>query len=320
MNIHQDSISARIVKPVMAGIRNSIRTISFLLSITIPVSFVVSLLSWSGVISTVSKVFEPLFRVVGLPGEAAPSLLSGIFLNNYSAIAALQVTGLNIRQATLVAIMTLTCHNLFIETPVMKRSGSSMIVVILLRLSTALLLGWILNVLLPQNLGRSMISVETLPLRLDFVPMLSVWFGSIVLLSGKMVLIVIVIMVLQRILEEFQAMNFLSRLLSPLMILFGLPLKSSFLWLVINTVGYAYGAGVVIAEIEDGKMSKQDGDLFNRHAAICHSLLEDTILFGVLGVPILWIVVPRLLAAMLSVWLERARRTIFRRSFRVGTV
>jgi hypothetical protein len=67
-------------------------------------------------------------------------------------------------------------------------------------------------------------------------------------------------------------------------------------------------------------MKRQEADLFNHHAAVSHSLLEDTILYAALGIPVFWLTVPRLAMAILVVWAERLRRTAFRRSFRVGTV
>jgi hypothetical protein len=89
---------------------------------------------------------------------------------------------------------------------------------------------------------------------------------------------------------------------------------------VINIVGYAYGAGIIEGQVKAGSMKPQEADLFNHHAAVCHSLMEDTVLFLAFGVPLFWITLPRLVLALLAVWLERARRRIFRRSFRVGTV
>jgi hypothetical protein len=67
-------------------------------------------------------------------------------------------------------------------------------------------------------------------------------------------------------------------------------------------------------------MKPRDADLFNHHAGICHSLLEDTTLFLAVGIPFFWITLPRFLLALLVVWLERARRRFSRRTFRIGTV
>ena len=115
-------------------------------------------------------------------------------------------------------------------------------------------------------------------------------------------------------------MAFLSRMSAPVMKVFGLPREARFLWIVVNVVGYAYGAGIIEEQVRAGRMKSQDGDLFNHHAGMCHSLLEDSVLYLAVGIPLLWITLPRILFAILVVWLERARRRFSRRSFRVGTV
>jgi hypothetical protein len=91
---------------------------------------------------------------------------------------------------------------------------------------------------------------------------------------------------------------------------FGLPDDAAFLWVVSNTLGLAYGAGVLKREVADGNLSREHGDLLNHHIAVSHSLLEDTLLFVALGVPALWITVPRIVLAMLAVWERRAERAI----------
>jgi hypothetical protein len=72
--------------------------------------------------------------------------------------------------------------------------------------------------------------------------------------------------------------------------------------------------------VKDGKMKPQEADLFNHHAALCHSLFEDTVLYAAIGTPVFWITVPRLVMALIVVWFERFRRQRFRKSFRAGTL
>ena len=43
-------------------------------------------------------------------------------------------------------------------------------------------------------------------------------------------------------------------------------------------------------------------ELLNRSIAICHSLLEDTLLFVAIGAWALWITMPRLVLAAAAVW------------------
>ncbi|MDP2815506.1 MAG: nucleoside recognition domain-containing protein [Rectinemataceae bacterium] len=310
----------RITKAATDGARKSIGTTWFLLRIMVPVSLAVAILGWSGVLGWIAAIIAPLMKPIGLPGEAALACLSGALLNNYSAIAVMSSLSLDMRQVTIIAVMCLVCHNLLVETAVMKKTGSSAVRMATLRLGSAYVLAWILNRILPASLSARQFSSAVTGNKPPFMVMLAGWTGSTASLAVKIIIIVAVIMIAQKLLEEFSVMNYLSRLFAPLMIVLGLPRSASFLWLVINGVGYAYGAGIIVAEIEAGKMKPQESDLFNHHAAITHSLLEDTILYAAISVPVFWLLVPRILMSMAVVWIERMRRHVFRRSFRVGTV
>jgi hypothetical protein len=312
-------IAPRARDAVWRGLKGGAKTSWFLVSIIVPVTLVVALLGWSGILERVAVVLRPLMALLGLSGDAALVFISSVFLNIYSAIAVAGSLSLDLRQATILAIMCLTAHNLIVETAVMRKSGSSAARMVLLRVAAALVLGWLYSLALPAFLSSRPFSAAFSQARPDFLGMLAAWAMSTGRLAVKIVAIVFGIMVAQRLLEEFKAMDFLSKLFAPIMKFFGLPDRSSFLWIVINVVGYSYGAGIVVEQIGSGKMKSQDGDLFNHHAGMCHSLLEDTALYLALGLPLFWLTLPRLLAAAVVVWAERARRALFRRSFRVGT-
>ena len=189
----------------------------------------------------------------------------------------------------------------------------------ILRLAGALVLGYVFNLVLP-SFGNASVAIGATVAKTEFWPMIAAWGLSTLRLVVKIVVLVLSIMVGQRLLEEFHIIDVLSNLMAPFMRIFGLSENTSVLWIVINVVGYAYGAAIIIERVKDGKMKPQEADLFNHHAALCHSLLEDTILFMAIGVPLFWITVPRLLLALVVVWFERFRRQRFRRSFKVGTV
>jgi len=263
----------------------------------------------------------PLMQFIGLPGAAALVFITSAFLNIYSAIAVAFSMSLDMRSATILAIMCLTAHNLIVETAVMRKTGSSGLKMVFLRILAAFAAAYVYNLLLPEDLGSVPFSSSLdLAGRPEFLGMIANWGRSTLSLALKIALIVLGITVVQRFFEEFGAMDFLSRLFAPLMRLFGLPRKSSFLWIVINVVGYAYGAGIIQEEVEAGNMKQREADLFNHHAGMCHSLIEDTILFTAVGIPLFWLTVPRVVLALLAVWLERLRRHFLRQSFRVGTV
>jgi spore maturation protein SpmB len=113
-------------------------------------------------------------------------------------------------------------------------------------------------------------------------------------------------MVLQRILREFGLIRLLSYVLFPVLWLLGLPRRTAFLWIVANVLGLAFGAAVILEEAESGALDKDDAQLLNRSIAVCHSLLEDTLLFVAIGAWAVWITLPRLALAAAVVWMYRA--------------
>ena len=314
------NLLTRIGGAIETGAKKSISTVWFLLKIMVPTSLAVALLGWSGFLQAIAGFLSPLMRLIGLPGQAALVFISGALLNNYSAIAAMGSLALSLRDATILALMSLIAHNLIIETAVMKSAGSSAIKMLLLRVGTAIVGAFILNLLLPQSMAGTVFSPGIISEKTAFFVMLGNWGLSTLGLVAKIIIYVLIIMMTQSLFNEFKLIDVLSRLLAPFMRIFGLPPEASFLWIIINIVGYAYGAGIIKAEYESGKMKKRDGDLFNHHAAISHSLLEDTILYSGIGISAFWLMVPRLLLAIAIVWIERFRRNHFKKSFRVGTV
>jgi hypothetical protein len=184
-----------------------------------------------------------------------------------------------------------------------------MAAMLVLRLATSLLAAYALNLVLPAgdvtahtrgaNVGG-----------LTFWPMLAAWAVSTGWLVGKIALIVTGLMVLQRMLNEFGIIAILSRLLYPILWLLGLPRKTAFLWIVANTLGLAYGSAVMIEETAQGQIDRREVELLNRSIAICHSLLEDTLLFVAIGAWALWITLPRMALAAAAVCGYRLWRTI----------
>jgi hypothetical protein len=314
-------LATRFFRACFDGVKASLRTIWFLLKVVVPVTFAVALLEWLGVLAWISGLLGPAMGFVGLPGQAALVLISSVFLNIYTAIAVAASMTLDLKSATILALMCLTAHNMIVETAVMRKTGSSAVKMVLLRIGAALAVGFVLDLILPEWMARTPYSAAAASgSRPSFAGMAGSWAVSTGLLSLKIAAIVLAVMVAQRLLEEFGVLGLLSRLLAPFMKIFGLPREASFLWIVINVVGYSYGAGVVMEQVSAGSMKKQDADLFNHHAGLCHSLVEDTALYFTVGIPLFWITVPRLIMGALVVWLERIRRRIVLRSFRAGTI
>jgi spore maturation protein SpmB len=294
----------------------------------IPLSLGVLLLDKSGVLAWFAWFMAPLMRLAGLPGEAALVFLSSLFLNIYSAIAVIETLKLPARDLVILASLCCIAHNFFVECLVMKRTGSSLVRIALLRFLCALAVAGVLNRLLPPAPGipppleaavGGAASLPPIGLDLGELPSLIVsWLRGTGFLILRIVLIIFVIIFFQKLLEAFGFIRLLGRLTVPLMRILGLPAATGYLWIVASMIGVVYGSAILIEEIRSGRINPQDADLFNHHAAVSHAQLEDTLLFTALGVPFLWAALPRFFMAILVVWLERFRRFLFRRSFRVS--
>jgi spore maturation protein SpmB len=262
------------------------------------------ILDYSGFLLWLSGLTAPFVRLLGLRGESALVLLTSGFLNIYSAIAVIQSINFSLREITIMALMCLIAHNLIIETAVQKKTGSSGIWMVFLRIITAIAGGLILNFILPPD--TSMIGVHSSNhIVLTFAQTFSHWSQDTFILILKIIVIIWALNFLQRVLDEFSITLLLSRIMSPVLRLFGLPPQASFMWLIANIIGLAWGSAVLIDQTEQGKITGKEANILNHHIAISHSLLEDTLLFAALGVSIYWLIFPRLLLAFIAVWLFR---------------
>jgi len=294
----------RLQSCVKSAMPSAIKTSLWFLKITIPISLTVTLLSFFGVLTIISQYLSPVFNLIGLPGEAALVYISSAFLNVYSAIAVITSIDFTLREMTILAIMSLIAHNLILETAVQKKTGSKVWHIVLIRIGTSIVAAILLNVLLPAQMGLLKLEVQTTstPLLLD---VLSSWGVSALKLSLKIVVLITLLMILQRILLEFKITDILSSIFKPFLRVMGLPASTSFMWLVANLLGLAYGSAVMIDEVQSGRLSKEDADLLNYHIAISHSNLEDLILFAAIGISVWWLLLPRIVFAMIAVWGRR---------------
>ncbi|MDR2927147.1 MAG: nucleoside recognition domain-containing protein [Cytophagaceae bacterium] len=300
-----ETCKQRILNSVRVVMPSALRTAWWMIRITVIISFGVEVLRYFGIINFISQVLSPVFKLVGLPGEAALAWITGYFVNVYSAVAVMTSLHLDVRSATILAVMVLCAHNMIVETAVQKKTGTSFWRITAVRTLSAAILGFTLNLIMPESTENVMPAVADTAFGLPVLELLHEWF----LRTGKLILqmtaIIIVLSIVQRLLAEFGVIRFISKLLKPLLYILGLPGKTSFLWIVANFLGLAYGAAIMIEEAERGKISKHDADLLNHHIGISHSNVEDLLLLYASGGLFWWMLLPRIGWAVILVWERR---------------
>lgn len=288
---------------------SAFKTIWWLTKIMALLSFAIMLLQYIGVIEWISYWLTPIFSHFGLPGEAALAYVSGYFVNCYSAIAVMTTLDLSTRAATILSVMVLCSHNMILETTVQHKTGSPIIKIIIIRTLSAFILGWVLNKIMPGSFESSSLT-NSIQEELTFAIMLKDWALRTAKNIVLMAVIVYFLTVLQKILTEYGIIEYISRFLKPMMIFFGLSPRCAFLWLVSNTLGLAYGAGIMIEEAEKGETTKEENDLLNMHIGISHSNLEDLLLFTAAGGAYLWMLLSRWCMSLIWVWFFRVYKSM----------
>ncbi len=280
---------------------SALKTIWWLTKIMVSVSFAIMLLQYFGIIEVISRWLTPVFSSFGLPGEAALAYVSGYFVNCYTAMAVMSSLHLDMRAATILAVMVLCSHNMIVETTVQAKTGSSALRIVVIRTLSAFVLAFVLNKIMPGQFEKTVAETVTTE-NLTFVEMLKNWALRTVKTVGLMIVLVYALTLLQRILNEFGIIEHIANFLKPVMVFFGLPPRTAFLWLVANTLGLAYGAAVMIDETEHGSTTKEENDLLNHHIGVSHSNLEDLLLFTAIGGNFLWMLLSRWAMSLLLVW------------------
>jgi hypothetical protein len=299
----KDSFFIRFRKCSVLALPRSWKTAMWLIKITIPVSFGVFLLDFTGVLSSISLYTAPVFQYAGLPGEAALVFITSIFTNIYSVIAIISMLGLPVREGIILATMCLISHGFIIESVVLRKTGSNLWRMLGLRLIMSFAAALLLNLILPQFEGTVKGGLERE--NLDFLQSFIAWLWLMVRMSLKILVLITLLMIMQKTFEEFGIMKLITNLLNPMMRIFGLSADVSFGWFVGNAVGLAYGSAVLIEQVNEGQITCKQADLLNHHLAVSHSQLEDPLLFYAIGLPMLWLMWPRVILAIIAVWLRK---------------
>lgn len=296
----KESVGIRIRKSVKQVLPGTFKTCIWLIKITVGVSFAILFLKYFDILPWISRFLSPVFNHLGLPGEAALPYVTGYFVNVYAAISVAVAFDFDVRTLTILSVMILCSHNMVTETAVQKKTGTSAVRIVLVRTLSAFILAFLLNLILPGSITQAAAAAEEGSR--DFMAMFREWAVSTGWVVVKMTVLIFSLAILQKLLSEFGVIRWISKFLKPVLAFFGLPARTSFLWIVANILGLAYGAAVMLEETESGHVNRRDIDLLNVHIAISHSNLEDLILLSSLGGVWYILLITRWAGSFVLVW------------------
>jgi len=287
------------------GLRKGWQGFFWMMKIILPVSLFTTLLAWSGWIGMLDFLVEPLMNLFNLPAMAALPLLIGMLTGIYGGIAAMVILPFDQGQMTLMAIFLLMAHNLIQEGIIQGQSGIHPLKITLFRLVTASLTIMLVG---PWLAGPSVAGVTpalVLPVPPPFVAMIGHWLETTFWLTLKIFFIIMAILMLLEMAKILGWIVPIVRLFSPLLRLMGLDRKVGLLWMTAIVFGLAYGGAVIVEEAKANHISREELEMLHLSISINHSMVEDPLLFIALGLSALWLYLPRIVMAIVTVHLIR---------------
>ncbi|OCA84715.1 nucleoside recognition domain-containing protein [Bacillus sp. FJAT-27986] len=289
----KDTIS----KGIMAGLR----TTWMLGKIIFPVTFLISILQYTPVLPWVIDLISPAMGLIGLPGDAAIPLVLGNFLNLYAGIGGiLALDSLTVKEVFIIAVMLSFSHNLFIETGVALKVGVKLWVVLLTRIGLALLSAIVIHLVWQGGSERIYYGISgNEEVVSGFMPVLLLALEKAAYGTLKLALIVIPLMLVIQIMKDLNWLNKFSDWMKPITRMLGMKENTSMTLVAGLVIGLAYGAGVMLDAVREDGVSKKDITIAFIFLIACHAVVEDTVIFIPLGVPVLPLLLIRLVTAIL---------------------
>lgn len=285
---------------VKQGIMNGLHTTWTLGKVIFPVTLIVSLLQYTPVLPWLFDKLAPFMSVFGLSGEAAIPLVLGNLLNLYAAIGGILTLELTVKEVFIIAVMLSFSHNLLIETSVALKSGVKLWVVLSVRIGLALVAALIINLVWPGGSEMAQYGLitanETAP-----VGMAAIFLAGLqkaVLGALQLAMIVIPLMIGIQILKDLKWLNVFTGWMAPVTRGLGMNENTALVLTAGLIFGLAYGAGVLLQAVKEDGVSKKDATLAFIFLVACHAVVEDTLIFVPLGIPVIPLFIIRLCTAI----------------------
>jgi hypothetical protein len=310
--VKSDLVKAALV----AGLRSAWRSFIWMAKIVIPASFVVALLQWSGWLAELDHVLRPLMSLLRLPPAAAIPLVTGALVNIYGVLAAITVIPFSVAQMTLIAVFSLICHNLILEGVVQHRSGMNVLKATAIRFIAATATVFVVGHFFTgteQNVAVPAAFAPHSPL----LGALGAWASSTGILLAKVLGIIAAIMILLEVSRKMGWIDLAVRFCRPVTRVFGLAERTTMMFVAGIIFGLLYGGAIIVEEARKGSMTKEDAEYLHISLGINHGIVEDPALFAVLGLNMLWLLIPRIVTAILAVQVFRLCRLAWRRAVAV---
>jgi len=273
-------------------IKTSIYSSWIVLKLVIPIYILSNVLYYYNTLSYISFIIEPWTSTIGLPKEVSLAIISGMFLNLYAAVAFAAPLDMSGHQWSILAVFLGICHSLVVEGAILKQIGISNIFSYSFRIIVGFFAAYIVSTMPPAWFYSQIINDTFVPDSHN-----TIWLllqNSVLESISLSIKIIVLITSLIFLMDFIKSRQFFKNLSKNINIGFSV--------IVGVILGITYGAGVLIKEAKNSKMSKKDTYFVAVFLMVCHAIIEDTLLFAIFGADIFMVVAIRTILAVLSAY------------------
>lgn len=276
-----------------------------LYKIMIPIIILVKIIEEMGGIKYISYGLSPLMQFVGLPDAMGLVWATTLVTNLYGGmIIFVSIAGqepLTIAQVTVLSGMMLLAHSLPIEVRIAQKVGVRIVFNLVLRVGGALCFGFLLHLL--YSTGNWLQDENVLLWKPTLVTdhSLLTWITLQLQTLAQIFVVIAFLVTFLKLLKSTGFERLLLFLLLPLLRLLGLGDKTASITIIGMNLGLTYGGGLLIAEAKKGLLNAREVFGAISLIAICHALIEDTLLVMLLGADISGVLYLRLLFAFIII-------------------
>nr|WP_320051070.1 nucleoside recognition domain-containing protein [uncultured Desulfuromonas sp.] len=289
-------------------VREAIRTCLTLFKITLPVSALTKVLTDCGATAFLGDVLGPVMQFFGLPGEMGLVWASAMMTNLYGGLSVFatlpQANSLTVAQVSVLTTMMLMAHGLPVEMLIARKAGVRLRCSLLVRCGGAIFAGAMLH-----GLYRWTGWLQQHNNSLWQPPQISSdWVSWGIAQSYNMLSIATVIFLLlglMRLLEKFGLVRVLTQGIRPVLTPLGMSAAAAPVTMIGMFLGLSYGGGLIIQEAKSGHLAINEVVLSLSLMGMCHSLIEDTLLMGLVGGHWTAILVGRVVVSMAVIFALR---------------
>jgi hypothetical protein len=285
---------------IRTGIKKGWSSFVWICKIIVPVSFVAALIQWSGWLTQIYLLLQPLMSVINLPAAAALPIIVATTVSFYAGIAIMVVLPFTIEQITLIALFVMIAHMLIVEGIVQHKSGLNVMKATLVRIGAAVLSVFVVSQFFADT-SQSISLPASLATQTPFIDVLKGWAIDTLRLCGRVFVIIMLVMMALHASGSLGWIKYLVKFFRPLMKILGLPDQAATMWVTGAGFGLLYGSAVIMEEAKKGALAKEELEHVQISLGINHSIVEETGLFLALGVNPLWLLIPRFVAAIIGV-------------------